>query len=303
VRSVISYLILILILAGRSTLAQDLRIDSLKQVLSSMDEDSSKVNTLNRLAYQLCSIEPQEAIYYASQAIDLARRIEFQEGLAAAFKNTGFAYYMQGNYREALTGLEKALDIYILLGNELRIEIILSDLGSTYYSLGGRSEAIGYLLRALAMAEKMGDKSRVGSYLLNIGEIYSERSNTLDSAMYYYSSSIELSESKGDMDLLGAGIKNMGEVYTIKEEYDPAMYYYKRSLTLVNQPMDIISSLSSIGSIYCEIGEYEQANVYLNDALEMAEKEKVRSSMVSVLLGMAHVYEQTDDVSMIGVRV
>ncbi|MDF1576261.1 MAG: tetratricopeptide repeat protein [Bacteroidales bacterium] len=146
-------------------------------------------------------------------------------------------------------------------------------------------------LPALRMAEKLSDSTRIGTMLLNIGVIYSEMPATHDSARNYYLRAIELGEALNDHRIIGLATTNLGEIYIEKEEYDSALYYFEKSLTILTSSADIASALNFIGSIYSEKGEYQQALSYQQDALVMARKENSQREMVAILLGLASTYE------------
>ena len=53
---------------------QNRTVDSLKLILQSAKADTTKVNTLNWLAYQLRNNDPDTAIYFADKAFALATK-------------------------------------------------------------------------------------------------------------------------------------------------------------------------------------------------------------------------------------
>jgi len=284
----------LLIVSGINSLAQNLYVDSLRHVLLMMEEDTNRVNALNTLAYQIYRTNAEEAISYGSEARDLAEKIGFRRGLADAYKNTGLGYYMQGEYIEVLRNWEPALNLYMELEDEQKVANILSNLSAAYYTIGGNKEAFEYSVRVLEIAEQLGDSTMLGTLLLNIGLIYSEQTATLDSALSYLLRALHIAESIGNTDLLGIVNMNLGKVYQDKKEYDSALHYYLKSLTIVSRRIDIATSLSSIGGIYTERGEYEKAVLYYNDALDIAGQEDASFVVVGILLGLATTYEKQE---------
>ncbi|MCD4709371.1 MAG: tetratricopeptide repeat protein, partial [Bacteroidales bacterium] len=286
-----TYLLLFFLFSGIMTSAQSGRVDSLKMALRNLDADTVKVNTLNAIADAVYRTDPDEAIRYSSEAKNLAELINFPKGVAGAYKNIGLGHYMQGDYADAFKNWEPSLKIYEELGDDQLVANLLSNQGSIYSTIGKNVEAIEYYLRALKMAEKLADSTRIGTLLLNIGVVYSEQTATLDTARDYYLKAIEIGESIGYLDLLGIGSINLGEVYFEKGEYDSALYYFERSLTIVTSSIDIASSLSFIGSIFAAKENYQTAITYHQDALEMARKENAQRETAGILLGLASTYE------------
>ena len=292
VKYFISIQLILILFTGVFAYPQNVQVDSLKAVLENTEEDTSKVNILNDMAAIVFRTAPEEAIKYSSDAKNLAQQINFQKGLALAYKNIGLGYYMQGNYSEAFKNWEPSLEIYQLLGDEKRIANIVSNQGSIFYTLGNNVQAIEYFLRALKIAEKWNDSIRIGTLLLNIGSVYSEQPATLDTALNYYRQALSVGESIGYLDLVGVGTINLGELYFKKEAYDSALFFIEKSLTLVKSNIDIAASLNFLGRIYAEKGDYQTAINYQQDALKMAKKENAQLEIARILLGMASTYKK-----------
>ena len=74
--------------------AQRYSIDSLKIVLLTQKEDTDKVNTTCILGWRY-SMEKRDfdtALIYAKQALNLANKIHYKEGIAYAYKSFGIIY-------------------------------------------------------------------------------------------------------------------------------------------------------------------------------------------------------------------
>jgi len=284
-------LFLFLLFSGITSNAQNSRVDSLKMLLTDLDEDITKVNTLNAIAEELYRIDPDEAISYGSEAINLAEQLNYPEGEALANKNIGLGFYKQGEYTEALRYWEPSLALYEELGDDKMVANLLSNMGACYWNTGKKVEAIGLMLPSLKMAEEISDSTRIGTLLLNIGLIYSEMPSTIDSAQNYYLRAIEMGEALGNVELVGLGHLNLGEIYVDKEEHDSALFYFEKSLTILNSNIYIASALNFIGRIYSEKGDYQKALIYHQDALDLARKENAQTETVGILLGLASTYE------------
>ena len=288
-------LFLCLLFSGITIKAQDSRIDSLKVLLESLGEDITKVDALNALADELYRANPDDAIRSAAEARNLAEQLNYPEGEALANKNIGLGFYMQGEFTEALRYWEPAIELYEELGNDQLVTNLQSNMGAIYLTTGKFVEAMELFLPALKMAEELQDSTRISTLLLNIGVIYSESPGTYDEALVYYHRAIEMGEALGDLDITGLGNTNMGEIYVEKEEYDSALYYFEKSLTILTSGIDIASVLNLMASVYSEKGEYSRALTFQRDALELARKENAQREIVGILLGLASTYENLDN--------
>src|SRR5436305_4544418 len=93
--------ILVFIIYSPHGYSQSNTIDSLKTVLQSA-KDTAKINTLNWLAYQLRSNDPDTAIYFANEALTLATKINYKTGIGNACLWKGVALMNLGKYEDAL---------------------------------------------------------------------------------------------------------------------------------------------------------------------------------------------------------
>jgi serine phosphatase RsbU (regulator of sigma subunit)/tetratricopeptide (TPR) repeat protein len=271
--------------------AQDPRVDSLKNLLDNHGLDTTRVDLLNEIGDALYRVNPDEAIQYGTEAMNLAEMINYPAGKAMANKNIGLGYYMQGEYTEAFRYWEPAMELYEELGDRQMVANLMSNMGAIYYTSGKNLEAMELWIPALKIAEEISDSTRISTLLMNIGVIYSERPSTHDSAINYYFRAIEMGEALGDQHMVGVTTINLGEVYLEKEEFDSALFYFEKALTIVTSSSDIAMTLNFIGSIYSEMGDYQKALTYREDALEETWRENAQKERVGILLGLASTYE------------
>jgi serine phosphatase RsbU (regulator of sigma subunit)/tetratricopeptide (TPR) repeat protein len=287
-----SYHLLLFLFWTGAALPQDpSQADSLIAVLSGLGQDSVRVNTLNEITAVLAPTDMDEAIRYGTEAKDLAEQINYPGGEALASKNLGIAYYYQGDNVEALKNWESSLSLYKELGDQQMIANIEGNMGAAYYTLGKNVEAIEYYLSALKLAEEISDSTRIGTLLQNIGAVYAEQSGTLDSAISYYHRAIVIGEIVDKRDVVGVSTMNLGEVYMEKDEYDSALYYLDKSLTILTDKPKISTALNLIGNIYSQKGDNQLALRYHTDGLDMARSVNAQQQIILNLLGMASTYE------------
>src|ERR1700741_3550734 len=121
----------IILLIPSGLKAQDRIIDSLKVLLSKAGSDSAKVKLLNKLCYQLGTIDNKKAYDYGKQAITLAAKIDFKTGLCLAYNNFGIIYDQRGQGDSALIYYNKCL-------------VMSKELNNVYLQSSGLSN-IGYI--------------------------------------------------------------------------------------------------------------------------------------------------------------
>lgn len=107
--------------------AQEEPTDSLLKVLSTEKEDTFKINTLLLLSK---NSGPEAGL----QAKQLAEKLGFKKGVAAALKNIGLVFYNQGNYKQALVYWNASLQQFKAAGDEEGVSNLLSNLGAVYFN-------------------------------------------------------------------------------------------------------------------------------------------------------------------------
>ena len=99
------------ILQPLDLIAQDNRIDSLKGILKTAKEDTSKVNALNFLADLTTTLDAVKGMKYAQEAFDLSNKLHYTAGIGTAYVVMGSSYLNQGKLDDAIVYLNKGLKI------------------------------------------------------------------------------------------------------------------------------------------------------------------------------------------------
>ncbi len=116
-------------------------VDSLLQVLTTQ-QGIEKVQTLNRLAASLSFEDAERSTNFADQAMTLARRLNYAEGIAVAFSNYAFIHFYEGNYPEALNFFYEALHIYEGLGNLRKVAAMYMEIATTHFFANNIEKAL-----------------------------------------------------------------------------------------------------------------------------------------------------------------
>ena len=270
--------------------AQNPQIDSIKNVLATAKQDTAKVNSLLALSREFFSISPQEAINYATEAKDLATKLNSLKGLAYAYKNIGIGYYMQANYVESLGSYDKALAIFDSLNDKTGVANILSNEASLYFNQADDEKALELNLKALQVSEEIGDTHRIIVALSNIGAVYSNKPSTRQQALEYYLRALKMSESLKNNDAIGTITVNLGEIYLSKGEDDSALIYFQKSLKAYEGTENIPYSLNDIGKVYQSRKDYETAIKYHQEAFDISQKLNAKVDMGQSLLNLGDTY-------------
>ena len=93
-----------------------------------------------------------------------------------------------------------------------------------------------------------------------------------DLALKYYNRALHIAEKNNDSIDVATSYNNIGSVYYQKGDYDKALEYLNKALTIQKAKLgeehtDVATSYNNIGSLYSKKGNYDKALEYLNKAL------------------------------------
>jgi len=295
-----SFLIIsVLFLLGglyNATQAQNQRyIDSLMTLLEASKEDTSKVNYLNALGWQLMVRNPDTSIIIGKQSLLLSEKLQWKKGKASALGCLGVFYWQKADYSKSLEHSFKALKMNEELGSKYRMAGNLSNIGIIYDKQGDYPKALEYFFRSLKIQEELGNKPGIASALANIGIIYKEQFD-YQKALEYYNGALKLGEEIGDKGLIASNLHNIANVYSKQDDYPQALEYYLKSLKIreeIGSKKGIASSHGVIGALYIKTGKFKEAEVNLKKAIAMAGALGIKKELRDFENSLSELYDIT----------
>ena len=165
-------------------------LDSLKQELEFVHNDSLKIQMMLQIADSYQHRNPDTAIYYSEEALQLAKQLKDIPAQMGAMAFTGGALINKGNLPKALELGIEAIEI----GKNLPVRIAggvgpnYSNLGVLYMQIGDYDKALQYFNKMAAMGEDDIVGVAYGYYYIAL--VY-EKLNQLDSANIYLEKSYQ----------------------------------------------------------------------------------------------------------------
>jgi len=199
--------------------------DSLRHELTIAKEDTNKVNTLCEMSAKYAWAYADTAIMYAQQALELAGKLKYEEGIIIAQNKMSAALITLGDYPAALDYAFKALDLSQKLHNTEMIAVNTAQIGGCYMELGDYNNSLYYHYKALKLFEKLQDKFNAAITWSSIGQVY-VRKNQPDSAIFYAKKSYKV------INYWPTQLMTQGDAYLEKKNYDSALYFYRIGLDL-----------------------------------------------------------------------
>jgi class 3 adenylate cyclase/tetratricopeptide (TPR) repeat protein len=285
-----SYLLVILVGLAMSLYSQPQVIQD-----AGFNADTATVNALLQQSKDLTRSDPDKALNLATQAKTLAEKIEFSQGEAYALKSIGQLLKRQGKYLEALDHYRQSIKIFEEINDNVGVSNLYNNIGNVYYDQSDDVKALENYLQSLKYAELSGDRLRMLSALNNIGGVYTNKEATYDKALQYYLKALPICEEIGKKEELGAICSNIGFIYAGKKDVDKAMIYFNKALQSYGNSEGSLNVYNYIGKLYNSENKFDLALKNHSEALAIAEKFKVKISIVKSLIGLGNVYEKKGD--------
>ncbi len=250
------------------------KIDSLIHELSGLKDDTTKVKTLNEIAYEFPYINPDEGIKFGNQSLALAEKLKWEPGIAKANLSIGGNYETKSDHPNALLYEYKALKIYEASGDKPDQALMLGDIGIIYHTEGDQTKAMEYDSLSLKIYQEINDKQGTARLLSNIANIYSTQHN-YPKTLEYDLNALKLIEEIGDKRLLATNLGNIGNVYADQGKSSKAMEYYFKALKLENElgnKSGITRNMGNIGETFLDISQ-DTSGAIVPDSLIPAGKE------------------------------
>ncbi|MGP8215699.1 MAG: tetratricopeptide repeat protein [Bacteroidia bacterium] len=273
-------------------------IDSLTNILKTEKDDTGKVNNLNALSEKLWRIGKYDtSLVYANTSLELAKKLDFKNGIAFAYKNIGVVNYFKQNYTKALDFAKASLAAFQEIGNKDGIARCYANIGNTYDKLSNDSLSLVYAQKALTISQEIGDKQLSVIALGNIENIYFNKSD-YPKAIEYSNKILTINQEIGDKNGISENFWGIGNLYSRIGNYPNALEYFYKSLKIANEAKDnpnIFNSLLSISGIYLLQKNYPKAMEYDSLAYLTNQKTGNKVRTAYVLGNMGGIYEEKGD--------
>lgn len=283
------YIFFVLLICSGILKAQDTaKIDSLTRVFNETQSDSLKLELLFYLVNEYDYDNVDTAIELATQARNLA--VKLQDSLYLAFADEMLAGYhtVQSNYKEALKYDLEALRLYKQMNYGAGVTLALNSIGEDYYDLDLFSDAYDYYQQSLRKAQEINDKLYIAIATYNLGRVLKSMGQ-LEKAREYIENSMKLSSVIDDHEGLAYSGHDIGEILIMEGQYEKALTELQKALDLsikLETTVLIPQILNKLAIAYENLGEFDKSLDYHNQALKRYEELNNKSGIAETYLGL-----------------
>ena len=226
---------------------------------------------------------------FAKPPLTAGARDSQREAVAAithAYNTLGVALARKGSLEEARTHIERSVSLaeeHALLDVACRG---YANLGVLYGSLDP-NQAIETCLSGLEVAKKIGDLGVQSRIYANLAAAYCALTDKCeDQGLAAAQASVELDRQLGQLDHLAVPLIVLGQIHQCQGEAEAALKCYQEALGLaerVGEPQLLFPCYDGMATIHLDLGDANQAQVYMVKARELCEQAGLDPNSLLVL--------------------
>ncbi len=277
----------------------------------------------------------QKSIDCFTKEIEIKESINDPQGLAIAYYNFGRTLTSIGNYQSALEQFQKALKTFEQINHQEGIANSCNGIGMVYENLSQSTLAVKenesnynkaheYYQRTLEIWGKLEYRSDEGKSLQNIANVYSRLAtnqfvakygeawedsliklpskvilNSFEKSIEYYNKSLEIFKDTKDEALISTVDINLGANYSWARDWNRANKYLNEALDLarkLNLPYEKANALFSLGESNYRQKNYTQAEVYFLECAKLSNELEMKDNVRYCYERLSVLYEQISEV-------
>jgi two-component system, NtrC family, sensor kinase len=262
------------------------KIDSLKNLIPKLKQDSLKVNVLVEISNFYIWSEPDSTIKYADEGLQLVEKSKLFESQIRLLLAKGEALAGKGNYPEALEIQFRALKISDKMDNDFHRMEALFFIGAVYFYSNDFPKALQYSKQARTISEKI---NQWEDYTLGfIGETYYNM-GLLDSSLVYIQQSYDLTVKNNSQWCIPYYF--MAAIKLKKGDFTNALEYYRAGLRLDIPALDSIKGFIGLASVFKEMEMSDSTIFYAQKALFLGQRTSFNGQIIEACAQLKNIYQ------------
>jgi signal transduction histidine kinase len=256
--------------------AQNFNTDSLLGELKNSKKDTNRVNLLKNIGVSLANQDPQRAIEYWKQGVELSKMLQYDLGLARTYINisSGFAY--SGKYDSAIVYADTAINYCKKIKDANRLALVYLNKGDAYRNLEDFKKALVYCDTARNYAEQTGNTDRLARIYTIIGDMYATQ-RQFNLAVNNYNKALGLYRKDENTLMEGQLYSDFADVYKQTGKGDLAIFFYKKAIFMADSIKDmknLSTYYADLADIYITREQYAEAETNVSKSLDYARQQE-----------------------------
>jgi two-component system, NtrC family, sensor kinase len=288
-------------LVGYIAQAQSVALrDSLSKKLQTLPNDTNRVIALNELGFEMRHTKPDMTYLLGQQAYELARTLNYPVGEARSCGTMAAAYKFLGDFAKSLKMYNQAKELYVKIGDEDRVAVILNNTADLYMLQGEWQKSLETMKECYSIYTSLSNPNlKAGSksvYLTNLAESYYNL-NQLDSAIICLNQALPLAKAKGES-ILTTTYYLLGDVALAQNNMMTADSFYRRSIRVAiqeNRYSDMYEAYYRMSKRFQKTSQRDSTLHYAKLALTYAQKGNNAKGILKSSDNLSALYQGNDD--------
>lgn len=253
-------------------------------VKSISQNDTLRVNKLNKLAFDNFSYNVKNLLVFSQQALSLAKKLNYKRGQAEAYKNLSLSSMLIYGDVSALNYLNASLSLYSSLKDTIGIAAVTNYMGCYYATVKDFEQALPFLLKSEKLLADRKHILRL-TILTNTGSCY-EDLKEYGKAKEYFEQAEVLANSIKDYDWIVMSFRNSASLYykqnDLKKAWEKSDKAFDIILSHRISPREQQSVYLLKGDIAYKLQRYESSKRYYQISERFAARMKSREYMADI---------------------
>ena len=273
-------------------------IDSLKQELAKVKEDTTRVLIMAKLCDIYANSDFDSSNLYGQRALALSEKISYPGGEVRSLKNLGSAFETYGDMPKALELGFQGLQIAEQKELPLETSMCLTLIGNIFWDLNDFSKAINFYRQSTTINETIKDQAGTRYYRLstevNIGTAFMYN-NQLDSAFAHLQKAYD--ETLDDKQWHPAFLMFLGDLKFRLGLHQVALDFLHQSIDIFQNNKDHYSTSDAcriIAGFFKEMNQVDSSLYYAKKGLAEAQSIGYKTTILGASRILAELYELKD---------
>lgn len=270
--------------------AQSVR-DSLQALLQQSNlSESRRADLICHLAWEMKSSDPKIAGLLADSALQIAKNLNYEHGIADALHTKGMVYWYLSDYQEAANLFFQSLEIREKLKDTLGIARSYNNIGNAYFLQKNYEEAERYYRQSLDWRQTLRDTAGLIYSYNNLADVYLSR-NDLAAAESLYQSALRI--AGGSLDGQAFIHRNLGLLRIRQGRQEEALQHFQTSKELSEQTNNINNlalALVQIAQVHLQNKDYQLVIKNALTAFEISRPSGLEASASEAAQLLAQAY-------------
>ncbi|MBW8243601.1 tetratricopeptide repeat protein [Muricauda oceani] len=269
------------------------------KMLDVVDKDTSTVDSLNQLGYDLWIRDPSRSVQLGNRAYTMATALKYESGSAFAKRVSGVGHWSLGEAKQALFDLYEGLDLYEDLNDLEGVSNIKLNIGMVYADIDEDSLALKQFHEAINGFSQLNLDDRTATAYTKLGTLQME-SGRLDKAHTNITNALNIHTRMDYKYGMSEAHNRLGRIYLEQGDLEQADYHLRQSLTIgrrIDDKDGMVSNLLQFGRMFSLQKDYEMADMHFKLALSRADQMNLNNYKLDILKNLAelkHLTQQND---------